>query len=405
MTPNRLQFRRSFQLSLLLIVSAGLLFQPSSASAEDFKQELHDLLVRGVEEEVFPGAVVVVGTTEEILYETAVGRSTYDDDATTMAMDTIFDLASVSKVAGTATASWLLLEEGRLQLDDNVSKYISGFKEGGKEDVTIRDLLTHVSGLKAYESFKRVEAKRTKGETHADALIRHYAALPVSYTPREDYKYSCLNFQSMARVNETVLEGRMEPFLAQRVWEPLGMIDTGYLLTAEQKARCAPTQIREDGSVIVAETHDPLANYHGSETHCPGNAGLFSTAPDLAKYCQMILNNGKWDGKQILSEETLKQATSIQTPEQLKSKRGLGFVIYTKEPYATPENIAPDAAVVGHTGYTGTAFYIDKLHGFYVVLFTNRTYPDDSRKPADQLSIGKVRRETMRIARSHFENN
>ncbi|MBX7246762.1 MAG: beta-lactamase family protein [Candidatus Sumerlaeaceae bacterium] len=381
---------------LLCCTAVALMATASKAAPKTAKYDLgarlDEILTSGVESKVYPGAVLIVGQPGKTLYAKAFGHFTYDTTAPAMQMDTMFDLASVSKVAGTATAAMLLIDDRKLSIDDLVTSRIPGFGANGKDKVTVKDLLTHVSGLKAYENKDKVEKSRQPNESHSDALIRDYSELKLSYEPRTSSTYSCLNLQTMARVNETILADRQDKLLKQRVYGPLGMKDTGYVLTPEQKKRCAPTVLKPDGTLLQGEIHDPLANYHGVEDHCPGNAGLFSTAPDLAKLCEMYINGGKFGKKQIIKAETVRMMTQNQMPAAIKDKRGLGWDIYTSKPYVTDLNKTPETTVVGHTGYTGTLLWLDKNSKTYVVLLTNRTYPDDASKKKGQLDISTVRK-------------
>ncbi len=353
--------------------------------------ELDSIIENGIEQEVFPGAVLVVGQPGEVLWAQAYGRRTYDEDADPVTLDSLFDMASVSKVAATATMAWRLLGEGVIALDDPVSDYIPNFDSGGKDGVTVKDLLTHVSGLKSYENRNVVEQQRREDETPAEALIRHYAALEASYEPRTRYVYSCLNFQTLARVNEVAAGVSMESYLNEHIYGPLGMNDSVFTLSEDQLARTIPTIRRGDGSLLVGEIHDPLANYHGVGDHTPGNAGLFSTGPDLAQFCGMILNEGRAGDRQLIDAEILRIASTDQTPEAVDAVRGLGWVIYTSFPWATDLNHEDGNRVIGHTGYTGTMFWLDQHSQTYYVLLTNRVYPDDSRP--DGITIAGVRRQ------------
>lgn len=355
-------------------------------------EALDTIVLEGMENEFYPGGVLIVGQPGKILHAKAYGRKTFDPNSEPVTLDTIYDMASVTKVVGTATAAWLLIEDGTIGLDDRVADYIDGFDAGGKDQVTIRDLMTHVSGLKAYENRNVVEQGRFEGELPADALIRHYAALEASYTPRERYVYSCLNFQTLARVVEEASGKRVENLLQDRVWNHLGMRDTHYVIPTQKIARIAPTHRRADGTFSTWQVHDPLANYHGSDLHCPGNAGLFSTAPDLARYCEMILQRGFHGGKQVFSPRTIDLAASVQTPDEVGTERGLGWVIYRSRPWTTELHDAQDSLVVGHTGYTGTMIWLDRLSGTYFVFLTNRTFPAAEGASDQTPNITPVRR-------------
>ncbi len=373
----------------LLLALLAMPLEASASSPIDL-DALDEIVERGLEEEVYPGAVLVVGQPGRFRFERAYGRFTYDPESRPMTTDAVFDLASVSKVAGTATAAFLLLGDGLLSTDDEVDTYIPRFGSNGKESVTIHDLMTHTSGLKAYESRDRVEETRAEDEAPADALIRTYAALEPSYTPKEGYTYSCLNFQTLARVVENASGIRLEDLLRNRVYTPLGMTSTFYTVPSQAMDRVVPTLEKGDGSLLAGEVHDPLANYHGFEDHCPGNAGLFSSAPDIANWCEMILQDGKWHGRQIIDPDVLAAATQDQIPDSIGEDRGLGFDVYEVEPYLTPLNKTPETAVFGHSGYTGTLVWFDRLSGTYMVFFTNRVFPDDQNR-SEKESIGSIR--------------
>lgn len=360
-----------------LVAMAAIIPHASQAIVEtesEISPRLDAIVEQGIEEHFYPGAVLIVGTPDEILHARAYGTFTWEEDSRPVTLDTIFDLASVSKAAGTATAAWVLMEEGIVHPDDKVTKYVPDFEANDKGEVTLRDLLTHVSGLKSYENARRVEQTRRENETPAEALIRTYAELPLSYTPREGYTYSCLNFQLLSHVLEQASGERLEGILRRAVWEPLGMVDSAYILDDSQWERTAPTHRNREGE-MVRSVHDPLAKYHGSLIACPGNAGMFSTAVDMARYCTMILQRGEWEGQQIFRPGTIEYVTRRHTPEAVSTDRGLGLDIFQNPPYVTRMNNEDGARIVGHLGYTGTLMWMDTHSNTYFVFLTNRTYP------------------------------
>ncbi len=333
-----------------------------------------------------PGAVLVVAKDSRIIEEKAFGNRRTDPQNDPMTLDTIFDLASVSKIVGTATTSMLLIEDGRLHLDDRVADIIPEFAANDKGDVKVRDLITHRSGLKAYDSWK--EAEKIRGDlTQADALIKKIAGLPKLYPTGEYTVYSCLNFLTLARVNETVAGESQNSILKRRVWDPLGMKDTTYLLTEEQRARCAPEFKNFEEGRRLGDTHDPLAYYYQSTPeHCPGNAGLFSTAHDLSIYCQMILNGGEYGGVRVFNPETIELMTSTQSilcgydakkkgSDGEPGRRALGWIVYQEPPYT--HSAAPVDSFIGHTGYTGTYLWLDKNSKSFILLLSNSVYSKD----------------------------
>lgn len=355
-----------------------------------FSKDLDLAVEEGIANGLYPGATLIVGTPGRLLHTGAYGRLTWDEGAPPVRLDTVYDIASVSKVVATATAAWILMEQGRLHPSDRVSSFLPAFAANGKGDVTIRDLLTHVSGLKAYEDPDRVEAGRLSGETRAAALIRHHASLPLAYETRADYTYSCLNFQTLAHIIEAVAGVRMEELLRGHVYSPLGMDDTAFLPTAAQWSRLAPAGRDSAGNPLNA-VHDPLARYHGSVLACPGNAGLFSTAPDLARYCAMILGHGILDGRRVFRTETIRGATRRQTPPNVPVQRGLGFDLFETPPYITPMNREDGSRIAGHFGYTGTMIWIDMESGVYIVFLTNRTLPATGADPGHAPDIDPIR--------------
>ncbi len=363
---------------------------------------LDEIMQEGVRKRVYPGAVLVVGQPGKVLWAQAYGKLNYNPTAPPATLDTIYDLASVSKVIGTATASMLLIQDGKLNLDDTAAKFIHGFEAKGKDSITIRDLMTHVSGLKAYASSSIIEKERRKNQSKADAVIAYYCALPPVYPRRTKQLYSCINMQIMARVVENASGERMEDILRRRVWRPLGMLNTGYVLSASQKARCAPTELKSDGSFLQGEVHDPLASYYGSVQHCPGNAGLFSTGPDLARYCEMILGEGTIDGMIVFNPGTIWRMTANESPSEVNSKRGLGWGIYENKSWITPLNDTNATHLIGHTGFTGTQILVDKLSNTYVVFLTNYTLPSKQKAPAGQPTLENLRWRVWQAVRQNL---
>jgi CubicO group peptidase (beta-lactamase class C family) len=364
-----------------ILPTAILCSAVSMASAEELSrgvawQELDTLVADAVTSHTAPGAYLVVGNKEGVLHEYFAGRHTYDPASPAVTPDTIFDLASLSKLVGTGTSALVLMTDGKLAATTPVSSILPGFEANGKESVTVLDLGRHTSGLKAYENSTKVEAARAPSVSHPDALIAAYCALPLANPPHGKVVYSCLNFQLLARVNETVAGRRQESLLRERIFGPLGMKDTGYLLTDEQLTRTMPTQ----EGVAPGTTHDPLARYHGSVEHCPGNAGLFSTGPDLAKFCLMMINRGEWDGKRYLDRDLVEWSFNRHTDPEKGDGRGFIWDLWEAKPYVTGLNKEQGRRIVGHTGYTGTMIWIDLYTNTWFVLLTNRTWPDDGKE-------------------------
>ncbi|MDD2706057.1 MAG: serine hydrolase [Acidocella sp.] len=300
-----------------------------------------------------PGAVILVGHDGKTVYRAAFGTST---PGTPLRPDAVFDLASLTKVVVTAPAIMQLREAGRLRLDDPVALYWPGFARNGKGRITIRQLLTHTSGL-------RPDLVSTNWQGEAGALAQIAAERPIA-TPGSAFIYSDLNFIVLGALVER-LSGESLPLYAQQhIFAPLGMADTGFDPPPGEAARLVPTDTQAPGIV-----QDPTARRMGGAA---GHAGLFSTADDLARFCRMLLNGGSLDGARILSPQSVALMTA---PEALPGGviRGLGWDMAST--YSSWTGGAFSPASYGHTGYTGTALWIDSVTNTYLIILTSRLYP------------------------------
>lgn len=340
--------------------------------------QAEDVIQQAVNERVTPGAVLIAGNDNRIIYREAFAKRRVIPFSEPMTVDTIFDIASCSKVLGTSAMTMLLIQDGRIKLDTKVADILPGFSENEKGDVTVWNLLTHTSGLPSYCDWKAAE--RLRGEkTQDEALIDYIASMKKIYTTGEYYLYSCLNFLILGRVNEIIAGESMHSFLGRRIWKPLKMRSTGYILTPGQLKRTAAT--RSDDSLEVGIVHDPLAFYHGSgRDHCPGNAGLFMSSGDMAIMAQLILNGGIYNGVRIYSRDIVnlwtapqinKPAFNAKKPwykDNLKSHT-LGWVVYRDKPWIDEK--APAGSFIGHSGWTGTSIWIDKYSKTFIIFNTN----------------------------------
>jgi len=371
------QQRIALMICLIAVLSARTVAVPIIDS--NVQMRIDQIVNDAIAEHCTPGAALVIGTAKGIIYSKGYGRLTYDLDSASVTLDTMWDLASCSKATATTIATLLLIQDGKLGLDDHVFKFLPMFDTEDKRAITIRHLLSHTSGLPAYTNAEKVEADRRPGESRADALIRWIANLPLVYKTGEGLRYSCLNFIVLARVNEEVSGVSQETLLRRRVFVPLRMLNSGYYLSERQKALCAPTVGKPNFRQGVV--HDPLAYYlqsHGY--HCSGNAGFFSSANDLSNLCRMILSNGSWEGRCILRPEIVDLIFTNQVPQSLGVSRGAGWALYSRYPYATELNVGPQKACVGHDGYTGTYIHLDRMSGTFLIILTNRVYPDDTAR-------------------------
>jgi CubicO group peptidase (beta-lactamase class C family) len=329
------------------------------------------ILRNAVRDSAFPGAVAVVGTKEGIVVTASAGRLDWNPSP---APDerTLWDLASLTKVIGLTTAMMLLVESGAVELDAPVGRYVAEFQGHGKELVTVRHLLTHTSGLPAW----RPLYKEAEGPTAALALA---IATPLDTVPGVRMVYSDLGAIILGAVVSRASGRSLESFLQGRVFEPLSMRETMFRPAASLRPRIAPTEVDPwRQRHLRGEVHDENAFALGGVS---AHAGLFSTARDLARIARMYLDSGAIDGRRFVSSATIDQFTSVQ--DSSLSHRALGW--------ETPNGTNSAGHLMskgsfGHTGFTGTSFWVDRERGVFVILLTNRVNPTRERR-----AIGAIR--------------
>lgn len=341
----------------------------AAKSVPDFREEQLSPIAGIVEEAIrdgqIPGAVVLIGTRDRIIYRRAFGYRALAPDKVPMTVDTVFDLASLTKVVATTTAVMQLVEKDLLRLEDPVAKYWPEFKTHGKKYITVRDLLTHYSGL-------RPDLNLKPGWTgYESALKKILAEKPVS--PRGTrFIYSDINFVILGELVRRISGQTLDSYCGRNIFEPLGMKDTMFKPLPELYERIAPTEyLRQSSRMLCGEVHDPTAYRMGGVA---GHAGLFSTADDLSIFARMLLHDGSLKDSRILSPPTIEEMTSPHSSPKGKALRGLGWVINS----ATSSYRSPlfPAGTYGHTGYTGTSIWIDPDTGIYGIILTNRVHPD-----------------------------
>jgi CubicO group peptidase (beta-lactamase class C family) len=298
-------------------------------------------------------------------YHKAFGSRAIVPAREAMTEDTIFDAASLTKVVACTPAVMLLVERGQLNLDAPVKTFIAEFSGGGKELVTVRELLTHTSGLR-----EDIETK-TNWHGRAEALKRACAE-QLQNQPGTAFKYSDINFLLLGEIVERVSRKPLDVFVRGEIYTPLKMIDTGFLPPEEKLGRIAPTEVVH-GKPLRGVVHDPTARHMGGVA---GHAGLFTTASDLARYARMLLNLGELDGVRIFRPETVKLMTSVATPPGISAKRGLGWDIDT--PFSGPRGEIFPVGSYGHTGWTGTSLWIDPVSSTFVIFLSNRNHPTEA---------------------------
>ena len=332
--------------------------------------KIDHVVTRGIQAGGYPGAAVVVGRKGAAVWERGFGRLSWTKDSPQVTpTQTIFDLASLTKVVGTTTALMILFDEGKVGLDDPVSKFIPQFSGGEKDFVTIRHLLEHRSGLPAGRDLWRLA--RTPEEARA-AVIE----TPLAYHPGQYVEYSDLGPDILGFVVEAVSGQRLDQFLAQRVWGPLGMTDTFFRPADSLFSRIAPTELNPPrGYPLRGEVHDENAFALGG---IAGHAGLFSTAEDLAVFAQMMLNGGQYNGTRIVADSTVALFTT-----RAARTRALGWDTCGGD--GSCGTYLSERAY-GHTGFTGTSLWIDPDRDMFVILLTNRVHAARARRPAKVIS-------------------
>jgi len=325
-----------------------------------------------------PGAVLLVARKGRIILHEAFGESRWVPDHRPMSKDMIFDLASMTKPLATAPAIMLLVERGRLSLWDKVKTYVPNFVtfrdwlgvEG--EDARIWHLLTHTAGLPPYTDADAA-AKILGRPCTPEALVNYIAALPKISPPGEKFTYSCLGYITLAEIVRRVSGESLDRFAAENIYRPLGMNRTFFRPGPEVLDLCVPTLV-VDGRPLQGVVHDPLARLQGGIS---GNAGLFSTAEDLAVFAQMLLDGGEYRGRRIFSRAAVTRMISVY-PKAEFAGRGLGWDLHSA--YASNGGDLFGSNSFGHSGYTGTSIWIDPDTQTIVILLTNSIHPDDTGK-------------------------
>ena len=319
---------------------------------------LDDAVNQALREHRMPGAVLIVGHNGHIVYRKAFGNRAEVPSVEPMTLDTIFDCASLTKVISTTTCLMKLFEEGRFRLNDPITDYIPEF-QGGHSDITIRNLMTHFSGL-------RPDLPLTPAWSGYDTAIKMACADPPEAAPGERHVYSDINFELLGELVHRLSGEPLNEYAHKHIFIPLGMKDTMYLPPASLIPRIAPTEKQPNGEILRGVVHDPTARNMGGVA---GHAGLFSTGDDLARFAQMMLNMGKLDGKRLLSSATIAKFTEPQTPPDQPILRGLGWDI--DSPYSTNRGELFPIGSYGHTGFTGH-------------IGLDRPVQQDLRDPADE---------------------
>jgi uncharacterized protein YbbC (DUF1343 family)/CubicO group peptidase (beta-lactamase class C family) len=378
-------------LALAAVVSSAQAPAPRVESTAGFSP-IATLVEAAIARHELPGAVVLVGRGDTVVYHRAFGQRAVAPAAEAMTEDTIFDLASLTKVVATTTSVMKLMEEGRIRLSDPVAMFIPEFGKYGKAGITIRHLLTHSSGL-------RPDLELDVEFSGAEEAIRRAVEEVPTSPPGERFIYSDINFFLLGDIVRRVSGERLDRYAKTQVFEPLGMKDTGFLPAEPLRARIAPTErcrtlawpcgpstslgTAMSGAAEASKGGGPEVPFLRGVVHDPtarrmdgvaGHAGLFSTAADLSRFCRMLLGGGRLDGVRVLSAATVALMIAPATPAGMRDVRGLGWDLDSS--FSTNRGELFPIGSFGHTGFTGTSLWIDPASGSYVVFLSNRVHPD-----------------------------
>ncbi len=317
------------------------------------------IIERAIEDHQIPGAVVVVGHDGKVIYRKAFGNRALEPHREPMTLDTVFDLASLTKVISTTTSVMQLVECGKVRVSDTVVRYLPEFGQNGKEEITVRQLLTHYSGLAPDLDLQMPwQGKDT-------AYKMAFAEKPDS-PPGSGFVYSDINFIVLGALVEKVSGQSLDRYAESHVFAPLKMMHTRYLPPKAWRVKIAPTQFDDHEHMLRGEVHDPTALRMGGVA---GHAGLFSTADDLSKFAQALLDGGRG----ILSPLAVEKMSTPEQAPNATAVRGFGWDIDT--PFSTNRGELLPVGSFGHTGFTGTSIWIDPTTRSYIILLTNAVHP------------------------------
>ncbi len=346
----------------LASASTGATPAPTSASgatkAASSLGVLDPIVRDAIHDGEIPGAVLLVWHNGKVVYRKAFGDRSLEPHREAMTADTIFDIASLTKVVATTTAVMQLVQKGEVRLNDPVAKYIPEFGQNGKDDITVRNLLTHFSGLRA-------DIDLTPPWEGRDAALRLAFAETPAFPPGSRFVYSDTNFMVLGALVERVSGASLDAYCARKIFTPLHMTHTRFLPPASWRSRIAPTEYDEQGKMLRGIVHDPRARLMAGVA---GHAGVFSTADDLSKFAQALLN-----GSPVLSPAMVEKMTTPEQPPTAPVLRGFGWDI--DSPFSSNRGDLLPVGSFGHTGFTGTSIWIDPTTRTFIILLTNSVHP------------------------------
>jgi CubicO group peptidase (beta-lactamase class C family) len=358
--------------TLIFIILAALISFCSSDDKNSFQEEeqfeqIENLISSAIADKVFPGSVLLIYKDDEIIYQSGFGYFTYDSSFQKVDENTIYDIASLTKVIATTTAAMLCIDKNLFSLDDPVDKYVSEFSAVNKNNITIKNLLLHNSGLPAWKKYyhKNLSEKEIINDIYSTNLV---------YKPETNTLYSDLGMIILALVIESATNKNFDEFCNEEIFSPLKMNNTFFNPPDSIKYRVTPTEIDDywRNRLIWGEVHDETASLLNGVA---GHAGLFSTAEDICKLLQMFLNGGKINNNRFIREETIILFTKRYSD---KSSRALGWDTKSETGSSAGNLFSPDS--YGHTGFTGTSIWVDPTKNLFVVFLSNRVYPSRDNK-------------------------
>jgi uncharacterized protein YbbC (DUF1343 family)/CubicO group peptidase (beta-lactamase class C family) len=365
---------------LLFACTACLFAQPTFPGAAAVDEQINN----AVQDGLIPGAVLLIGHDGQVVYRKAYGERSLIPAREPMTVDTIFDAASLTKVVATTSSVMKLLEQGKIRIDDPVTKYLPEFQEG-HSPITIRNLMTHFSGLRPDLDLKPAWSGYETG-------IRRALIDKPAGPPGIRFVYSDINFILMGEIVRRLSGQMLSDFARANIFEPLGMKDSMFQPPAALRPRIAPTEIDPTtGRPLWGVVHDDTSRYMGSVA---GHAGLFTTADDLAKFAQMLLDHGQANGARLFSPLTIEKFTTPESPADQPILRGLGWDI--DSPYSSNRGDLFPIGSFGHTGFTGTSMWMDPVSRSYVILLTNVVHPHRGK------SLSSLRSRVATIAAASF---
>jgi len=322
---------------------------------------IDEVVAAGLAAKRMPGCVVLIARRGKIVLKRAYGNKRVQPHCEPMTVDTVFDMASITKPVATATSIMILVQQGKLRLRDRVAQHIPKFGQHGKEKITVEQLLLHQGGL--------IPDNPVSDYDHGpDQAWQKIDALPTVVEPGTTFKYTDVGYLVLGELVHRISGMDVDAFSQRHIFDPLGMKETGYLPPDALRQRAAPTE-RRNGHWIQGEVHDPRSYRLGGVA---GHAGLFSTADDLAVYAQMMLGHGRYQRVRILSEATV--ATMTRRHAVSSGFRGLGWDMQTG--YSSNRSELASPAAFGHGGFTGTGMWIDPVYNLIVIFLSNRVHPD-----------------------------